>query len=1564
MTKRLFGIILMMMLMMMTSLSAHAAYILKGSFNNWGDGLALEEVNGVWTITKDFAVGEEFKFQSDGTWVGAPADGNYYGVTAEMLNKGKPIPLLLNGGRNLHMDVAGHYTIILDAVNMKLYMGAEAPVTVKAGIHGNVSVDPTQAIPAQTVTITATPADGYYIEVGNITVEKTINGGSAQAPGLKADGPGVGQFVTDIQAGEAPNTFTFAMPESPYGAKVSAEFQKGTLITAEMIQPIGDQVYDNGNAITPAIIVKDGETTLVEGTDYIVVYSDNTNVGQATVTVTGKGKYYGDAIAHFNIVLGAHNVVVTNDGNGSVGVSPEGAIEPNTLVTLTVVPNEGYELDKLTVDGNEVTVTGNTYTFSMPDADVAVNATFKKVDYTITVTSNEYGTVTVNDNKTTANFGDNITLTIAPNEDCVLQELKVDGQVVEVVGNTYTFTMPSHNVAVEATFRALEVSYQINYGKGKPWAQVNEIALVKGTDGKWTAADKEIPAEYEAVLVKKVEGQSDVLLGTLANGDYWITADYLANPVELPMSNIDADHHNLYFPNAGIYNFSYDPAGKTLVVTGDYVYNITVTNPATEVAVDKTTAKAGETVTITVLSIPEGYEIDAVKVNDGAVVVTLDEETGKYTFAMPAGNATVTVTFKAKAYELTVTSNEYGKVTVKDKELVENKTTAAFEESITLNIAANEDCVLDKLMVDGVDVTSQVANNTYTFSMPSHNVAVEATFRALTITYEIHWGITPEGATSWAEDHVILMTKRDDGGWVAINQAMPDRSEFKVVKKSQDGDNEPVLTWYGAQANGMYWITADNLGHEIQLGSEAGYNNLYFPDGGNYTFNFNPINNRLAVTGSVLYDITYSVGPGGTVTADKTQAVCQEIVTVTVTPNPGYEIDELKYTFEVRLPDGTPTGSHATYPIENGQFSMPASDVTITATFKLKDYTITLLGGQPAHATVTVPATAHLGEEVTVTVEPDPGYEVQEMRYAFTAAPEGTGGQGVHVDYPIENGKFTMPAADVTISVTIKKIDYTITVAEMQNGTVEAPSTATVGDEVTLTVTPAEGYELETLTYTVEGSEPVEIQNNKFNMPAANVTINATFKEIVAEYHYGVVEEVKCTVVDATGYAPEGQTITMRVVPDSDTQFKEAFVYKVTGHAPDLDQEPIQFTVTPVEGSAKDVDLSFVMPAGDVEVHAICATAYSVSVTTGDHGSAQANVIEAYEGETVTVTTYPNSEYKVNEIYYTYTVGGVEQRGELTPGENGTYTFAMPAAPVTVVVTFKTVLDYYKLKFDAAPTGGAVSVRANAETVQPMGEVAEFCPVEVTVTPDPGYEIESFKVYEGLVSADDDLTDAHEVSYTIDNGTYRFDMPRTDATILVSFKQSQYELEGVAFTTDRQWATYYNGTKNLALPEGVKAYVVNSVINDAVDITEIDYIPAGVGVLLYSENVADQVLTTLYTGETGTYTSKLVGSDEAQTITAGYVLYNNTFIRSEEGTVAAHRCYLPGSVVQGNPRMLKIGYDGDVPTAIETLMAEGNVANVMYVNMSGLTSDKPFRGINIAVVTFTDGSTKTIKLVK
>ncbi len=74
---------------------------------------------------------------------------------------------------------------------------------------------------------------------------------------------------------------------------------------------------------------------------------------------------------------------------------------------------------------------------------------------------------------------------------------------------------------------------------------------------------------------------------------------------------------------------------------------------------------------------------------------------------------------------------------------------------------------------------------------------------------------------------------------------------------------------------------------------------------------------------------------------------------------------------------------------------------------------------------------------------------------------------------------------------------YTITVAHTENGTVEADvPEARKGETVTLTVTPATGYELDTLSVVDSDSEDVEINENKFTMPEADVTVTATFKKV------------------------------------------------------------------------------------------------------------------------------------------------------------------------------------------------------------------------------------------------------------------------------------------------------------------------------------------------------------------------------------------------------------------------------------------------------------------------------------
>ncbi len=56
-----------------------------------------------------------------------------------------------------------------------------------------------------------------------------------------------------------------------------------------------------GKAITPEATLKNGSTMLKKGTDYAVSYTNNKNVGKATVTITGKGAYWGTVKKTFTI---------------------------------------------------------------------------------------------------------------------------------------------------------------------------------------------------------------------------------------------------------------------------------------------------------------------------------------------------------------------------------------------------------------------------------------------------------------------------------------------------------------------------------------------------------------------------------------------------------------------------------------------------------------------------------------------------------------------------------------------------------------------------------------------------------------------------------------------------------------------------------------------------------------------------------------------------------------------------------------------------------------------------------------------------------------------------------------------------------------------------------------------------------------------------------------------------------------------------------------------------------------------------------------------------------------
>ncbi len=94
--------------------------------------------------------------------------------------------------------------------------------------------------------------------------------------------------------------------------------------------------YD-GKAKEPGVTVKLGDKELTAGTDYTVAYSNNVQVGTATVTVTGKGSYMGTAEATFSIA--AADNASASDGADEPSAPTEPSPRPSTSDTPSVPGN-------------------------------------------------------------------------------------------------------------------------------------------------------------------------------------------------------------------------------------------------------------------------------------------------------------------------------------------------------------------------------------------------------------------------------------------------------------------------------------------------------------------------------------------------------------------------------------------------------------------------------------------------------------------------------------------------------------------------------------------------------------------------------------------------------------------------------------------------------------------------------------------------------------------------------------------------------------------------------------------------------------------------------------------------------------------------------------------------------------------------------------------------------------------------------------------------------------------------------------------------------------------------
>ena len=378
------------------------------------------------------------------------------------------------------------------------------------------------------VTLTLGTTSNTYIkdDTVTLTVEKkgtdivtvTAKNGDTDVALTEVQEAAQDEAAAQATTEKAKTVYTFTMPDGDvtisvtkdaktYAVKV-ADANKDTL---KITSPEADlDKVAEGTSVTVVATPKDGYTLTADGV--VVTYGDNQTL-KATPD-TEKANTYTFAMPAGNATVSAefeevkkYNVTVAGTvENGTVGVEPKTA-SAKDVVTVTVTPNTNFKYtdgslkatytdggtkkeinDFKAVDGKE-----NTYTFTMPAADVTVSAAFEKIateTYTVTVTKDGDGKVTVNEQETEKleglKSGDTVTLKINPiDTDTLLTELagvtvtsgKVDVSTTKVDENTYTFKMPDGDVNVSVKFTTVEYGIEVKMlGEGE--------GTITFTDGK------------------------------------------------------------------------------------------------------------------------------------------------------------------------------------------------------------------------------------------------------------------------------------------------------------------------------------------------------------------------------------------------------------------------------------------------------------------------------------------------------------------------------------------------------------------------------------------------------------------------------------------------------------------------------------------------------------------------------------------------------------------------------------------------------------------------------------------------------------------------------------------------------------------------------------------------------------------------------------------------------------------------------------------------------------------------------------------------------------------------
>ena len=403
----------------------------------------------------------------------------------------------------------------------------------------------------------------------------------------------------------------------------------------------------------------------------------------------------------------------------------------------------------------------------------------------------------------------------------------------------------------------------------------------------------------------------------------------------------------------------------------DDTVTLTVEKEGTDIVT--VTAKNGDTdVTLT--------EVQEAAQDEAAAQATTEKAKTVYTFTMPDGDVTISVTKDAKTYAVNVAALTNGEITASAKEAAEKETVTLTAKPATgyalkagsLKVTYKDADNTDKT----VEVKAGTEANTYTFAMPAYPVNVSAEF---------------------VKEYKVTAATVDNGTVTVDPTAAVEGTVVTVTVKAADN----------------YQLKADSLTYSYKSGEDTKTEKLTLTDG-KATFKMPAadvtVDAKFEAIPAKTYGITSDVTNGTAKLSVETAAV-GDTVEVTFTANgENYKLEESSVRYEKK--DDTSTAKALTLTDDKYSFTMPDYDVVVKAVFAKTTHTVTC---NVTNGTATVDPTGEIkeGTNVTVTFKPDE----DKANYVLKENPKLDSGN-LHTTLNVSDGvgTFNMDKNDVIIT--------------------------------------------------------------------------------------------------------------------------------------------------------------------------------------------------------------------------------------------------------------------------------------------------------------------------------------------------------------------------------------------------------------------------------------------------------------------------------------------------------------------------------------------------------------------